>query len=82
MTTNTVIRDYQTLLSFARQPWQHAEVQMPSRPSFCFGVSDGTDHPIELQRSKTEEDLARRLPQFLKQKDLQVLARPRFSTVD
>lgn len=76
------VEDYQTLLSFVRQPWQHAEVQMPSRPSFCFGVSDGTDHPIELQRSKTEEDLARRLPQFLKQKDLQVLARPRFSTVD
>mmetsp|Transcript_66075 Transcript_66075/g.154682 ORF Transcript_66075/g.154682 Transcript_66075/m.154682 type:complete len:622 (+) Transcript_66075:24-1889(+) len=59
--------DYGTLLSFVRAPWHFAGqhlTQMSSRPSFGFGAMDTPreDNPIPLQRSKTEQDLAQRVP--------------------
>ncbi|CAE7682279.1 unnamed protein product [Symbiodinium pilosum] len=65
--------DYGTLLSFVRSPWNHAGqlTQMTSRPSFGFGAMDTPreDNPIPLQRSKTEQDLAQRLPQACKKRE-------------
>ncbi|CAE7937943.1 VHA-c''2 [Symbiodinium necroappetens] len=61
------LEDYGTLLSFVRAPWHFAGqhlTQMPSRPSFGFAAMDTPreDKPIPLQRSKTEQDLAQRVP--------------------
>ncbi|CAJ1371973.1 unnamed protein product [Effrenium voratum] len=58
--------DYQALQSFVRQPWHFNEAPARLTSSFNFGELSGHDshdtHPIPLQRSKTEEDLAQRFP--------------------
>jgi len=63
--------DYHTLLSFVRTPWEFAGRHLThtaSKPSFCMDALDTPreDPPIPLQRSKTEQDLAQRLPQAKK----------------